>query len=737
MNRIIIVSILVSFLAFVGYPKEVPREQARKVARTVYFEQVNLIHPTSLADISVTESFVKTDGGTPFYYIFNMMPDGWIAIAADDAVHPVLAYSFEGRYDENIQAPQFTAWMKQYESQIHYAITKNITPFESSRKAWDRYLDSRPSFLVPAVYPTPNLPSSRDRLSPQREGSIRYPVSKDGIEPLITTSWNQSPWYNEMCPADPAGPGGHCVAGCVPVCMAQVMCYFRWPETGTGSYTYTEPNYGVLSADFGATTYRWNEMTNSINQSNLAIAELIYHLGVSCDLQYGPDGSGMYNHKAAFSLRTYFKYAPETQYLYRDSTNLNWDSVLIAHLDRKIPMYYAGWSVPNISGHAFVCDGYQDSSYFHFNFGWGGSSDGYFYTSDITPGGSNFNLAQEVVINCFPDTVNYIWPVQCSGNLEFQIKAGSFEDGSGPIDNYLPTADCSWLIDPQTETDSVTNITLKFDRFVTNPADFVTVYDGGATSDPVLGSYSGETLPPEIISSGNKILITFKATGNTPANGFCATFKANMPVWCSGTTIIKADTAEFSDGSFNFDYYNNTLCKWKVESESGDSLTIHFKSFDTEEGQDFLTIYDLNSGDTLVSLSGHYTSGNLPDSVTSPSGKMFIIFTTNRTVRDKGWEIYYPKKPNIGIEEKNGIKNIQIYPNPASTMITVTFNSDHQGVTILDLQSADSRIVKRNKYMAVPGKNLTSFDISGLPPGMYIIRIHHQHGIQTRKLVIQ
>ena len=708
---------LLSCMALTGYPKEIPLEEARKVARIVYFEQVNLIRPVSLPDISVVESFVESDRDTPLYYIFNMMPDGWIAIAADDAVYPILAYSFEGRYDENNQAPQFTAWMKQYKDQIRFAIQENIPPFESTKSAWKYNQD-----------PTSSI-EKREAKSAKRK-------AKSEIAPLITTHWDQSPYYNEMCPADPAGPGGHCLAGCVPVCMAQVMYYFRWPVTGTGSYTYMEPNYGILSADFGATTYQWNKMTNSIFRSNMAIAELIYHLGVSCDLQYGPTSSGMYNHKAAFSLRTYFKYAPETQYLYRDSTNLNWDSVLIVHLDKKIPMYYAGWSVPNIYGHAFVCDGYQDSAYFHFNFGWGGNSDGYFYTSDLTPGGNNFNLAQEVVINCFPDTINYTWPVQCTGNLEFQTNVGSFEDGSGPIDNYLPTANCSWLIDPQTEFDSITDITLRFDRFATNQADFVTIYDGGTTSDPVLGFYSGNTLPPEIISSGNKMLITFEATGNTPANGFYATFKANLPVWCSGITTITADTAEFTDGSLNFDYYNNTLCKWKIESESEEPLTIHFNSFSTEEGKDFLTIFDLESGDTLVSLSGHYPNGNLPDSVTSSSGKMFIIFSTNSTVRANGWEICYPKKSTIGIEEKNGLTNVQIYPNPATNRLTLQFSTEKMQKFEAELLDMDGKVTMTVPLFAQKGRNRKVLDLSKHSPGIYLLRITGDDEVVTKKVAI-
>ncbi len=718
MKRICLLLVAITTLGFNTFPGTISADKASMAAIRFISERISPDLLSDVGDVAVTESFIIKDQEIPLYYIFNLMPEGWIAVAANDAVFPILAYSYEGRYDELRQAPQFLAWMKQYEDQILYAIRGNVSPFPETVEMWNRLSDARYQMPDAGSNPLVSRPSS---------------IVHRSIEPLITTHWDQSPWYNELCPGD---NGSHCPAGCVPVCMAQVMYYFRWPETGVGSYTYTEPTFGVLSADFGATTYRWNEMTTSINRSNLAIAELIYHLGVSCDLEYTPSGSGMYNHKAAFSLRTYFKYAPETQYLYRDSTTLNWDSVLIAHLDRKIPMYYAGWSVPNSDGHAFVCDGYQDSSFFHFNFGWGGSSDGYFYTSDLTPGGYNFNLAQEVVINCFPDTVNYTYPSQCAGDLEFTAKVGSFEDGSGPVDDYSPDANCSWMIGPQTLIDSVTSITLTFDRFATNPADFVTVYDGKTTGAPVLGSFSGSLLPPEITSSGNNMLVTFEAGEQPPDNGFLAHYKANLPVWCSGTTTITADSAEVSDGSFDFNYYNNSSCKWRLETETGDPLTIYFDYFDTEANHDFLTIYDLETGDTLVSLSGEYTSGNHPDSVTSPSGKMFLIFTTNSTITFNGWKIHYPKKSNIGITEQNGIRNLQLFPNPASEVVTISFTSAKTSHIHLTLLSSDGRIVRELSLEAISGKNTKETDISEIKPGIYILQLTGDLGTAVEKLVV-
>ncbi|MFH1160588.1 MAG: CUB domain-containing protein, partial [bacterium] len=333
-------------------------------------------------------------------------------------------------------------------------------------------------------------------------------------------------------------------------------------------------------------------------------------------------------------------------------------------------------------------------------------------------------------------TGSYSYPVQCAGGLVLLNKAGSLEDGSGPVSDYLPTANCMWLIDPQTEPDSVTSITLTFGRFATNPGDFVTVYDGASTGSPVLGTYSGDTLPPAITSTGNKMLVTFVANGNPPSNGFYATYSSVRPGWCTGITIVKADTAEFSDGSFGFDYYNSTLCKWKVESASGGPLTIYFGAFDTEEGNDFLTIYDLGNGDTLASISGHYTPGNLPDSVTSPSGKMFIIFTSNSSVTANGWEIYYPRKPNTGIVEPSALQNVKVYPNPAWDQVTLEFVSSANSAVTVSLLTPDGRIVQTRDFFVTPGANLQSVDLSGLNPGIYFLLFRNSEGTSTRKLIL-
>ena len=715
----VILGLVLALAGVTGFGREVQLADAKQAGLNFYFERINQFLPTPASGIRIIETLTQKSDGRIVYYIFNMEPAGYIAVSAEDAVTPVLAYSFTGSCSLANAPSQFTAWMKQYEAQIAGAIAKNLKASEPVEKAWNRYLVPTAAFEAARRVPLPGKPALGN-----------------AVAPLIISNWDQPMPYNEQCPPDPAGPGGHTLVGCVPVCMGQIMYYYRWPLKGTGSYSYHDSIYGTLSADFGNTAYDWDNMTNTSTISNPGIAKLLYHLGVSCDLVYGPAASGMYNHKAAYALRTFFRYSPETRYVFRDSTTMNWDSILIAHLDRKMPLYYAGWSDPNISGHAFVCDGYQDTAYFHFNFGWSGQNNGYFYTDNLTPGGNNFKLAQEVIINAYPDTLNYTYPVYCTGSKHLTTLSGSLTDGSGPISNYTPDSDCSWLIDPQPAGDSVSSVTLTFNNINTGPTDKVTIYDGGTEAAPVIGNFSGDTIPPAITGTTNKMLVKFKGSNGAGAPGWFATYKSKIPVWCSGTNTITGDTAVITDGSYGFNYHNNSVCRWILQSGKSTPLTIHFRRFDTEAGKDILSVYDLGNNTKLKEISGHYDAGNLPDSVTAPGGKMMLIFMTNSSVTAAGWEIYYPLS-HVGIDSEGPVRDLQIYPNPASGKLYVGYRPGNTAALTFRVSDITGNTISVVTAAIHSADHEQIIDISNLRPGIYLLQIGSDAAVVIRKFVVR
>ncbi len=241
-----------------------------------------------------------------------------------------------------------------------------------------------------------------------------------------------------MCPEDPEGPGGHAYAGCVATAMSQIMYYWRYPETGQGSHGYYS-DYGWLEANFSETEYDWEAMQNVSDAKNpWAIGLLQYHAGVSVDMGYGPNGSGAWGSDARNSLVNYFRY-PDAHYMSRDDYNTTeWKEMIIEELDSNRPIAYYGYS--ESAGHAFVCDGYQDDFY-HFNFGWGGASNGYYALNDI----NGFHYWQQMITQIFPSDTDY--PNYNEGDFILNEISGSITDGSGPVYDHKSNTSASWLID--------------------------------------------------------------------------------------------------------------------------------------------------------------------------------------------------------------------------------------------------------------------------------------------------
>lgn len=316
-------------------------------------------------------------------YIFDINPQGFIILTADDNLVPVVGYSFEDNYSENANPVQ--SWFM--ELQITMAL-KNITDDQNNRRQWEKLLKDKSENPVKAV------------------------------APLCTTKWNQDIYYNYMCPVDSNGPGGHAYAGCVATAMGQVMKRWNHPPTGEGGYAYQHiwpmyfNNYGVVEANFGATTYNWSNMPNQINNSNkIDVATLLFHCGVSVKMSYGPDGSGSHTEKVPFAFKQYFRYHESAEYIERNfNPGTRWDSLMKEQLDKGYPMVYSGSTLSE--GHAWVVDGYQDSSYFHVNWGWGGWNNGYYYFSDLNSGNGDFTNLQGAVINVFPQDYVQVTPLK-------------------------------------------------------------------------------------------------------------------------------------------------------------------------------------------------------------------------------------------------------------------------------------------------------------------------------------
>lgn len=701
---------LMVLLGFIVRAEKVSQESALRVAKNFFFEKQFPVHGLTLDNISVKNIFPVKNNGLIIYYGISLSPSGFVIVSADDGSIPVLGYSFEGEFSGNNYPENFKGWMQHYQDQIVEIIEKKIMANSEIKAEWEYWLSENTLTLNPFR-------------------------SSKGVLPLVVSNWDQGKFYNEYCPVDAAGPDDHCVTGCVATAMGQILYYYRWPLSGLGSYTYQHPDYGTITANFGNTNYRWEEMENKLTSPNTAVAELLFHQGVSVDMNYGPGSSGMTNHKAAYSLRTYFKSVPETQYLFRDSISLDWDSIILRHLDRKQILYYAGWAgVGSTSGHAFVCDGYQDSTYFHFNWGWGGSYDGYFYLNALNPSGGNFNYAQELIINIYPDTNLYTYPNPCNGLTTIHSPKGTIEDGSGPIKNYQPNSTCTWLIDPQINPeDTIKNLALNFNKLDTeNGMDIITIYDGPSTSSPVIGTFSGNTIPTStIISTGNKVLISFQTNSTDERNGWLISYKSLYPSFCSNA-VLSDPTGSINDGSLSKKYMNNTSCTWSIKPENASGIVLHFTSFDLEPINDFVEIYDL----VTQALIGKYSGNSLPPDITVNSGEMYIVFKTNSKIQAQGWSATYTIT-NLSVDEKENCNLINIFPNPADNLVVFERMNGKPECINLKILNISSQLLKEITFNSGYGYHKESIQTDKLAEGMYYLQILTDTKLETRKLIIR
>ena len=327
--------------------------------------------------LSLAKTGLSVDNKVDYYVFNNDKDNGFIIVSGDDKAAPVLGYSDSGSFDENDMPDGLRYWLACYAEQMEY-------------------LRSHPECAYQA---------------PRSQSNVM-------ITPLLTCKWNQNAPFNDQCPTYGTAQN-HAVTGCVATATAQVMYYHKWPTQGSSEFTYVCNVNGegeqTLSADFGSTTYDWNNMLdhyapNSYSEAEgNAVATLMSHVGIASHMGYGSTSSTSI-FAAMEALRLYFGYNSGMRLYSRITMNTaQWDSLLMNELLNARPIIYAGCT-PNGGGHCFVLDGINAEGYYHFNWGWGGKSDGYFLITALSPADQGigsfeggYNASQKFIANVYPD----------------------------------------------------------------------------------------------------------------------------------------------------------------------------------------------------------------------------------------------------------------------------------------------------------------------------------------------
>ena len=357
MKRLLHIQFLLVLLLALGYSplqaKRITQWQAQQQAYSFWGKQM----PQKAKAKSRTAT---TASPSDAYYVFNNDAGGFVIIAGDDAVAPVLGYTSTGSFDAENLPDGLKDLLKSYERQIA-ALGDNYVANQTATRA-----------------------------------------AFTGEKLLKTAEWDQNVPFNKYTPSN-------YVTGCVATAGAIVMKHHGYPAKGTGSHSYTW-NGKTLTANFEH-TYDWTSMPAKYDGTNDAafdgVARLMADLGVAVEMQYNKDGSGAYIGNLVTALQKHFGYSKLSHLMTIEDVGAEaWNGRLRDEIDANRPVLYAA-SDPTGGGHAFVIDGYKDES-FSVNWGWGGYCDGFYQIGALNPEsagkptGDKYNVGQSAVFGMEP-----------------------------------------------------------------------------------------------------------------------------------------------------------------------------------------------------------------------------------------------------------------------------------------------------------------------------------------------
>lgn len=310
-------------------------------------------------------------GSAPAFYVCTAEQGrGFAIVSGEDAFPEIIAYSHEGTFD--------------------------ISDLNPGAKA---YLENFANLVADVRMGKCDAPL----LAAQDEA---VPV----VEPLIKTQWTQEYPFNVYCPKDGTK---NSLVGCVATAFAQIMKYWEWPKVGKSklSHTCSLPGYGKIEIDFSKSEYNWKAMPNTKaeimnnEEAKDAVGKLCYECGVATRMEYSASGSGTQDCYSMQALYSYMRYKASTMTWHRRecfSSQEEWDKVWKREIDAGRPLLYAAVD-EHSGGHAFILDGYDSNGYAHFNWGWGGKSDGYYSTILMNPPGYSFTEGLRMITGIQPD----------------------------------------------------------------------------------------------------------------------------------------------------------------------------------------------------------------------------------------------------------------------------------------------------------------------------------------------
>lgn len=753
-----------------AFAKPVTPLAAKTVAQNFYKQ--NSATPIN----SITLAYTYTDAaGLPVYYAYNInSSDGFVIISAEDAGRPIIGYSTKNSFTAPEVGHQANYWLGLRVKEVQSMRERNVVADAKAAAEWNKYATA-----------------SSARLANGGNASVAMTTT---VAPLVQTTWNQSPYYNALCP-------GGSVTGCVATTMSQIMRYWKWPARGTGSSSYTQNpnpnNYPMQSANYGATTYNWNNMPLSVTSSNIDVATINYQTGVSVNMNYAPTGSGAQvlqyapgSPCAQNSYITYFSYDPNTiAGYYRDNVGDDtlWMSYIKNDLDIGRPVQYVGTD-PSEGGHTWVCDGYDVNNYVHMNWGWAGSDDGFFSINNLqtTNGGFNPSQGHQILTGIVPLAV---------APLDASVASISSPSGAYcPSNNNLTPS--ITLLNAGSTTMTSCNINYKIDGGAVQTINW--------TGNLVDHQSTVLTLPSYVSTAGTHTLTCYSSSPNGSADGnpandtsyttysigslgvlpviegfenpstyssWSMSNSGGAPNWAVTTTAAADGTHSImlnnlgntsgnvslfqTVSSYNLSTLNSPALTFKAayqetSTSNNDGLQV-FTS--TDCGSTWTSRRYLSSGQLCALAGGTGSSPYVPaptqfttytiaiGAVSSGSQVSFKwVFTAGSSVGNNIFidDINIFDAAPLGIATIENAMGLNLYPNPSSGAVNIAFtlsSKENISVNVVDMLGRVVESIPTQQYAA--GNNTLTIGQQTYQAGIYFVNINVNGQLISKKIVMQ
>ena len=411
---------LIFFIVFsnVSFSKSVSKEKILKLVGN-FIEQRSISSDFALAkkgplNIESIDALTISQTNDVFAYLVNLSPTGFVVIAPDTDIEPIIAYSFRHNWAADTSQSNIFYQILKTDLNLRLKYLDQIPDYirSTNNQLWQDYLNNNTQ-----------LQSDEFQQWPQ-EGTT---LTGGWLE----TTWTQGAPYNNFCPINPQDTL-RCPSGCGATAIAQIANYHKYFGNNrfrsVDGYANSTPpiNIDADSAQLDFPSFdELNKYLDTLQyrfENNLALddkdkAALCFACGIMTQTKYSSSGS------ATFAKEIYSAFAEKMNYASADfrSVNNEFYEDLITNMKQGLPAELSVLSAAD--GHAIICDGYNTDDFYHINFGWGAGSpttitDAWYNLPDGLPRG--FNILYSAVINIRPPLDNKTQLVVSDTLIKFQ-----------------------------------------------------------------------------------------------------------------------------------------------------------------------------------------------------------------------------------------------------------------------------------------------------------------------------